>query len=1077
MSDIYIISNYTDDELFNILDLTNPSDRELEAKIMELIKFYENSEEKNIIKFFNEIYNHFFETDTDNTIEEFTISPSPTIINSNKQPSNKQPSNQEQSQQILPLNSPINLVSNEEFSRDKLNPLLKQTITRIVSIDSQYRENKSDLSTLFTLNLSEPLKDVVTLKLYSFHIPYTWYTISNSYGSNFFILKGSSPGINNGYHDYKFEIQPGNYTSNELVTTVNNSIINIGNTYKDVDFGNTSITYNTNTAKSTLTIDITKNYNENNFKLYFPTISNTIIESSNNSYTTIPSFFGFIGNTYNTNLIYSNNNLIDKNSSQNNISNYVLDTSNNTFTIVQYQGIINNGIIQDYSNNLALSTYYITLDLSINQIYSRNQLENSLNNVLQNNQYLESTSNIERIQNTINITDTTITSYYVLKLILKRSTTITSILNLKTVVIFPNVTGNIWVGDNSCFGFSNYNYDLDSIISEYPTNESSIIFSSPLVLYFKNINDIFNTSINDISLNIINIPTIGYSLISFTNIINSQFNNQTIFLQPPNDTKIFSINNSLSQFYIGMQNIITKDKFYLEISGSFISDLSFNTGNTTGISSGNIYRSNLYDLSNTSTFTSSFIPSISYTLNNNYSLIFYIKSLYSDIDISYSVSFTGTRDLSNLQQYINNTFNSYSQGNVSLIGSTIKFYSENNLIYSTLNINITKTLTQNDYQMIFIDPSETNYSLNSWNYYLHIKDYSYNLIDYSYNNYSIIMGNSSIYGSEISINETNNTFFINPIQNIYGGAYTGNNYLSYNIPYGTYTLLELYSIINTLFSNNSITQGSVIKTYTDTVTNTNYTKLKLNINKTYKANDYELVFYDSQSFVKCYVGTTSVQNVNWDNTLGWILGFRQMVVYSLNTLSDINNKVTLISDTTVSVNLFNYLLIVIDDYNQNHLNDGLTTITGSDNNIPLPSYSIRMSHICDPITGNKILNSGYNYSSGTSTTNYNKQTQAQIYSTNQIYNSINNTTNSTLYSPGPNLTNVFAIIPLKVSSMTPGQVYSDFGGSLQNQTRSYFGPVNIKRLSIKLYSDKGTIVDLNNSNWSFSFLVEQLYQQ
>jgi hypothetical protein len=45
-----------------------------------------------------------------------------------------------------------------------------------------------------------------------------------------------------------------------------------------------------------------------------------------------------------------------------------------------------------------------------------------------------------------------------------------------------------------------------------------------------------------------------------------------------------------------------------------------------------------------------------------------------------------------------------------------------------------------------------------------------------------------------------------------------------------------------------------------------------------------------------------------------------------------------------------------------------------------------------------------------------------------------------------------------------------------NNNRYYFGPVNIHRMTIKLISDKGNVVDLNNANWSFSFLCQQLYK-
>ena len=50
------------------------------------------------------------------------------------------------------------------------------------------------------------------------------------------------------------------------------------------------------------------------------------------------------------------------------------------------------------------------------------------------------------------------------------------------------------------------------------------------------------------------------------------------------------------------------------------------------------------------------------------------------------------------------------------------------------------------------------------------------------------------------------------------------------------------------------------------------------------------------------------------------------------------------------------------------------------------------------------------------------------------------------------------------------------GRALSQNTRVYFGPVDIIRLGIRLVDDKGNTVNLNNADWSFTLLVEQLYQ-
>ena len=65
MNDEYDVNQYTEAQLFNILNVNNPSDRELEAKIISMIRKYrnfENSDGDKLAKFFEDIYDFFFET-------------------------------------------------------------------------------------------------------------------------------------------------------------------------------------------------------------------------------------------------------------------------------------------------------------------------------------------------------------------------------------------------------------------------------------------------------------------------------------------------------------------------------------------------------------------------------------------------------------------------------------------------------------------------------------------------------------------------------------------------------------------------------------------------------------------------------------------------------------------------------------------------------------------------------------------------------------------------------------------------------------------------------------------------------
>ena len=67
------------------------------------------------------------------------------------------------------------------------------------------------------------------------------------------------------------------------------------------------------------------------------------------------------------------------------------------------------------------------------------------------------------------------------------------------------------------------------------------------------------------------------------------------------------------------------------------------------------------------------------------------------------------------------------------------------------------------------------------------------------------------------------------------------------------------------------------------------------------------------------------------------------------------------------------------------------------------------------------------------------------------------------------------MIPLKVSGLKQGEVFTEYGGTLQDNDRKYFGPVNITKLRIQLLNDHGDVINLNGNNWSFSLVFEYLY--
>jgi uncharacterized protein YjbI with pentapeptide repeats len=101
-------------------------------------------------------------------------------------------------------------------------------------------------------------------------------------------------------------------------------------------------------------------------------------------------------------------------------------------------------------------------------------------------------------------------------------------------------------------------------------------------------------------------------------------------------------------------------------------------------------------------------------------------------------------------------------------------------------------------------------------------------------------------------------------------------------------------------------------------------------------------------------------------------------------------------------------------------------------------------------------------------------TQAQLYTINEIIK--NREKNTSFRGKAPTNSDTFAIIPIKRGTMNTGEVYTDFSGAMQDNTRIYFGPVNVDRMHVKLVDDRGYTVNLNGAEWCFTIIAECLYQ-
>ena len=110
------------------------------------------------------------------------------------------------------------------------------------------------------MDLSDPLTKVLSLKLYSFQIPYTWYVIDYNYGNTCFWVTNPTNDDGTGtINTFDINIEPGNYSPSDFCNELNTAFINAGFTYTDTENIPLIATYNQNNGKITMTLNTSWN--------------------------------------------------------------------------------------------------------------------------------------------------------------------------------------------------------------------------------------------------------------------------------------------------------------------------------------------------------------------------------------------------------------------------------------------------------------------------------------------------------------------------------------------------------------------------------------------------------------------------------------------------------------------------------------------------------------------------------------------------------------------------------------------------------------------------------------------------
>ena len=134
-------------------------------------------------------------------------------------------------------------VVNVPVSQGSLNPILKNVTSRVIMLDSAYRQNIVPYnsvvaaSTDYTLDLSDTLNKTLSIKLSSVQIPFTWYNFADYLGNTCFMYATSSSAFpdNDFLMQHQFLLPNGNYSNSTVLCTALNAVLPLVFTFSVVN--------------------------------------------------------------------------------------------------------------------------------------------------------------------------------------------------------------------------------------------------------------------------------------------------------------------------------------------------------------------------------------------------------------------------------------------------------------------------------------------------------------------------------------------------------------------------------------------------------------------------------------------------------------------------------------------------------------------------------------------------------------------------------------------------------------------------------------------------------------------------
>ena len=237
-------------------------------------------------------------------------------------------------------------------------------------------------------------------------------------------------------------------------------------------------------------------------------------------------------------------------------------------------------------------------------------------------------------------------------------------------------------------------------------------------------------------------------------------------------------------------------------------------------------------------------------------------------------------------------------------------------------------------------------------------------------------------------------------------------------------------------------------------------------------NTYTIEFYEDSM--------TETTKIN--HCLGWLLGFHNYTVndsevptltYTLSSTA--SSSIT--SDKVAYVGTTKNIVIVLDEFSQNQTSGTMVQTIHDVNSIKPSLYYANgkdpKNSDFSPLNLNCLTPTNINTSDQMKTAlTKTGLTRAQIYTRAQVNHNklLVNQQNNYLE---PNVqNNILAIVPFETTTPWGQKYFTD----KNKYIREYHGPVEIDKMQVRLYDDKGYEMNFNGANWSITMITEHLYK-